>query len=121
MQRVFCVTFNGDSTYVLSGSDETNIRLWKSRAAEKLGPTNPRQRRQLKYNEKLRQQYQHHPEVKRILKHRHVPKLVYKEAKLKRIQLDSQKHKEENRRLHSKPGAVPKVPERQKHVVTVNK
>ena len=26
MQRVFCVTFSGDATYVLSGSDETNIR-----------------------------------------------------------------------------------------------
>lgn len=121
MQRVFCVSFSGDSTYVLSGSDETNIRLWKSRAAEKLGPTNPRQRRNMKYNEKLRQQYQHHPEVKRILKHRHIPKLVYKEAKLKRIKLDSYKRKDENRRLHSKPGAVPKIPERQQHVVTVKK
>ena len=26
MQRVFCVRFSADSTYVLSGSDETNIR-----------------------------------------------------------------------------------------------
>ena len=26
MQRVSCVRFSGDSTYVLSGSDETNIR-----------------------------------------------------------------------------------------------
>ena len=26
MQRVFCVRFSSDSTYVLSGSDETNIR-----------------------------------------------------------------------------------------------
>ena len=34
MQRVSCVRFSGDSTYVLSGSDETNIRwikceLWR--------------------------------------------------------------------------------------------
>jgi len=121
MQRVFAVSFSGDSTYVLSGSDETNIRLWKSNASEKLGPTNPRQRRHLKYSTKLRQQYQHHPEVKRILKHRHIPKLVYKEAKLKKVKIDSMKRKDENRRLHSKPGAVPKVPERKKHVVTVTK
>jgi len=121
MQRIFAVSFSGDSTYVLSGSDETNIRLWKSHAAQKLGPTTPRQRRHLKYSDKLRQQYQHHPEVKRILKHRHVPKLVYKEAKLKRVQLDSAKRKEENRRLHSKPGSVPKVAERKKHVIDVSK
>lgn len=121
MQRVFCVAFSGDATYVLSGSDETNIRLWKSHAAEQLGPTNPRQRRSMKYNEKLKRQYQHHPEVKRILKHRHVPKLVYKSAKEKKVMLDSIKRKEENLRLHSKPGAVPKVAERKKHIVAVKK
>ncbi|XP_065651483.1 DDB1- and CUL4-associated factor 13 isoform X2 [Hydra vulgaris] len=121
MQRVFCVTFSGDATYVLSGSDETNIRLWKSHASEKLGPTNPRQRRDLKYSSKLKNQYQHHPEVKRILKHRHVPKLIHKEAKEKRIMLDSIKRKEENMRLHSKPGSMPVIPERKKHIVTVKK
>jgi len=26
MQRVFCVAFSGDAKFVLSGSDETNIR-----------------------------------------------------------------------------------------------
>ena len=29
--------FSGDATYVLSGSDDTNIPLWKSKALEKLG------------------------------------------------------------------------------------
>ena len=29
--------------------------------------------------------------------------------------------REENVRLHSKPGAVPKIPERKKHIVTVSK
>jgi len=121
MQRVFCATFSGDAMFVLSGSDETNIRLWKSNASEKLGPTNPRQRRQLKYSEKLKHQYQHHPEVKRILKHRHVPKLIFKQAKEKKIMLGSIKRKEDNVRLHSKPGATPPVPERKKHVVTIKK
>ena len=27
-----------DDRYILSGSDEMNIRLWKAHAAEKLGP-----------------------------------------------------------------------------------
>ena len=29
--------FSGDATYVLSGSDDTNIRLWKAKASEQLG------------------------------------------------------------------------------------
>ena len=37
MQRAFCVKFSMDSKFVLSGSDDGNIRLWKSSASEKLG------------------------------------------------------------------------------------
>lgn len=29
MQRVFAVRFTGDATYVLSGSDDFNLRVWK--------------------------------------------------------------------------------------------
>lgn len=35
--RVFSVNFSGDATYVLSGSDDTNIRVWKAKASEQLG------------------------------------------------------------------------------------
>lgn len=35
--RVFCVKFSCDASYVLSGSDDTNIRLWKAKASEQLG------------------------------------------------------------------------------------
>ena len=34
---MFCVKFSGDATYVLSGSDNTNIRMWKAKASEQLG------------------------------------------------------------------------------------
>lgn len=37
MQHVICVKWSADNKYVLSGSDEMNIRLWKANAAEKLG------------------------------------------------------------------------------------
>jgi len=37
MQHVVCVKWSADNKYVLSGSDEMNIRLWKANAAEKLG------------------------------------------------------------------------------------
>lgn len=29
MQRVFCVRFSGDASYVFSGSDDMNVRVWK--------------------------------------------------------------------------------------------
>lgn len=35
--RVFCVKFSCDASYVLSGSDDTNLRLWKAKASEQLG------------------------------------------------------------------------------------
>ena len=37
MQRVFVAKFTGDARFILSGSDDTNIRLWKARASEALG------------------------------------------------------------------------------------
>ena len=36
-RSVFCVRFSGDGSYVLSGSDDTNIRLWKAQASQQLG------------------------------------------------------------------------------------
>lgn len=37
MDRVFSVRYSCDASYVLSGSDDTNIRLWKAKASEQLG------------------------------------------------------------------------------------
>jgi WD repeat and SOF domain-containing protein 1 len=37
MQKLFCVKFSMDSKFVLSGSDDGNVRLWKANASEKLG------------------------------------------------------------------------------------
>lgn len=37
MQRLTCVGWSLDDKYIISGSDEMNIRVWKARASEKLG------------------------------------------------------------------------------------
>ena len=37
MQRVRVVKWSLDNKYIISGSDEMNIRVWKARASEKLG------------------------------------------------------------------------------------
>ncbi|KAJ8577873.1 hypothetical protein ON010_g1333 [Phytophthora cinnamomi] len=36
MQRIFSVKFSADANFVLSGSDDTNIRIWKAEASKKL-------------------------------------------------------------------------------------
>ncbi|VDH98241.1 WD repeat and SOF domain-containing protein 1, partial [Mytilus galloprovincialis] len=117
MQRVETVRWSLDNKYILSGSDEMNIRIWKAQASEKLGVLKPREKTAFNYNSKLKEKFAFHPEVKRISRHRHVPKMIYNQQKEMRIIRQSQKRKEANRRKHSKPGAVPFVPERKKSII----
>lgn len=117
MQRLTGVAWSLDNKYLVSASDEMNLRVWKARASEKLGMMRDRQRVALQYNEKLKEKYGQHPKVSRIARHRQVPRHVKSaQAELKLIK-ESKARKEANRRKHSKPGAVPHVPEREAHTV----
>lgn len=53
MQRVFATRFSGDGAYVMSGSDDANVRLWKARAAEQQGVLKPREKRKNAYHKAL--------------------------------------------------------------------
>ncbi|CAG7816675.1 unnamed protein product [Allacma fusca] len=117
MQRLTSVMWTLDNKYILTGSDEMNIRIWKAKAWEKLGVLKTREREALSYNEALKDKFASFPQVKRIMRHRHVPKHVYQAKKELRIIKDSKSRKEGNRRAHSKPGTVPTVPEREKNIV----
>ncbi|KAH9642920.1 hypothetical protein HF086_011277 [Spodoptera exigua] len=159
MQRLTCVKWTLDNKYILSGSDEMNIRMWKARASEKLGveyrnffvqqkhlsddnqvhgqdllfgieqilygedwmqfPSylKPRERTALNYADSLKEKFANHPQVKRIARHRHVPKHILNAQNEIRTIKQKAKRKEGNRRAHSKPGAIPFVPERQRHIV----
>ncbi|CAD5211426.1 unnamed protein product [Bursaphelenchus okinawaensis] len=104
MQHVVSVLWSLDNKYVLSGSDEFNIRLWKAYASEKLGPLRPREKAAMEYNEKLKESYQHHPAVGRILKHRQLPKPLYAATREIRDIKDSMRRKKFNRIYKSKSG-----------------
>ncbi|XP_041104629.1 DDB1- and CUL4-associated factor 13 [Polyodon spathula] len=121
MQHVICVKWSSDNKYVLCGSDEMNIRLWKANASEKLGVITPREKAALNYSEKLKEKFQHHPQIKRIARHRHLPKAIFNQAKELRAMKEARRKKEMNRRKHSKPGSVPFVSEKRKHIVAVVK
>lgn len=117
MQRLTTVAWTLDNKYIISGSDEMNIRVWKARASEKLGVLKPREKAALNYSDALKEKFAAHPQVKRIARHRQVPKHIYNAKQELRTIQEKHRRKEANRRVHSKPGAVPFVPERKKHVV----
>ncbi|RPA73862.1 U3 small nucleolar RNA associated protein [Ascobolus immersus RN42] len=118
MQRVFQAKFSVDSRYILSGSDDGNVRLWRTKASDRSHVRSAKERAKLEYDEALKTRYQHMPEIKRIARHRHVPKPIKKAGEIKKIELESIKRKEENRRRHEKKlERRRRVPEREKVVL----
>ncbi|XP_054161068.1 DDB1- and CUL4-associated factor 13-like [Oppia nitens] len=118
MQRLTAVLWSADNKYLVSASDEMDIRLWKAYASEKLGLKSFREQSAADYNQKLMDKFGNHPEVRRIARHRHVPKHVMHASKEKRDIVGAIKRKEGNRRLHSKPGTVGFESERTKSIVS---
>jgi WD repeat and SOF domain-containing protein 1 len=117
MQRVFAVSWTPDNNYVLSGSDDGNIRLWRAKASARQGVKSFALKQKLEYDEALKERYKHMPEIKRIARHRHVPKQVKKAGEIKSEELKSIKRREENERRHTKKGKVRRQAEREKMVL----
>ncbi|XP_010689793.2 uncharacterized protein LOC104903456 [Beta vulgaris subsp. vulgaris] len=117
MQRVFCVKYSCDASYIISGSDDTNLRLWKARASEQLGVVLPREQKKHQYDAAVLKRYKHLPEVGRIFRHRHLPKPVYKAQNLRRTMMETQQKKEGRRRAHSGPSSVQKKPMRKGKII----
>ncbi|CAK0783726.1 hypothetical protein CVIRNUC_006925 [Coccomyxa viridis] len=117
MQRVFAVRFSGDASYVFSGSDDMNVRVWKAKASQQQGTLVGRELHKQAYNDALVQRYQHLPDVKRIQRHRHLPAPLYKATKLRRTMTEAEDRKQKNRIAHSKPGSVITKPARKKKIV----
>jgi DDB1- and CUL4-associated factor 13 len=119
MQRVFSCSWTPDNNFVLSGSDDGNIRLWRAVASARQGVKSFAQRQKLEYDEALKKRYKHMPEIKRILRHRHVPKTVKKASEIKGEELKAIKRREENERRHTKKGEKRRRSEREKMVLAV--
>lgn len=121
MQRVFSCKWTPDSKYLLSGSDDGNIRLWRANASKREGIKSVQQRQALEYNEALSQRYAHMPEIRRIKRHRHIPKVVKKAGEIKTEELKAIKRRQENERKHSKKQFQKRRPEREKMVLAAEK
>ena len=117
MQRVFSAKFTPDSKYVLSGSDDGNIRLWRAQASRRAGIKSAREREKAEYEETLKQRYAHMPEIRRIKRHRQLPKAIKRAGEIKAEELKSLKRRQENERKHSKKGSIKRRSEREKMVL----
>lgn len=121
MQRLTAVRWTQDNKYIISSSDEMDIRIWKANASEKLGPQSQRERSAFDYQRKIVEKYENHPEIRRVIRHRHVPKHIYHSSKEKRLMITAAKRKEANRRIHSKKGTIGFTSERTKSIVKEEK
>lgn len=71
----------------------------------------------MRYNEALKQKYSVHPQIKRIAKHRQVPRYVYKQQDLLKAAKEKEIRKEKNRRLNSKPGSIPHISAKERVII----
>lgn len=117
MQRVLSTMFTADARFVLSGSDDGNVRIWKAKAHEKLGIVTARERAAIEYRDSLKDKWKMDTQVNKVSRTRHIPRPVYKAAELKRTMLDAQRVKEERRRKHTRAGESKPKAERKKIVV----
>ena len=117
MQKVYSVMYSMDDKYVLSGSDDTNIRVWKAVANDAIKILNKREEDSRNYNKKLIEKYQYMPEIKRIKNQKHLPKYVINKKKELRIRKEAKKRKFRNKEINSKPGTLEYNPERVEKIV----
>lgn len=102
MQRVWSVAYSADANYLLSGSDDGNVRLWKARADRPVGPIHRREAEAMQYKERLIERFKEMPEVKRISRHRHLPKEIKSRTKVGRIHDEAVRQKANKRITHCK-------------------
>ena len=61
------------------------------------------------------------PEIRRIRRHRHLPKNVKKAAEIKAEEIKALKRRAENERKHSKKGLLKRRSEREKMILATEK
>ncbi len=101
MQIVSSVQYTVDSHYILSGSQDMNIRMWKSVAWRPTGTVNTREERATQYRQKLIEKYSHSNKIRRIANYRHLPKYIINANKRKQDQAVSRFNKKINREANT--------------------
>lgn len=103
-----------DNRYIVSASEDTNIRLWKAKASDPMQTLLPREKQALAYSQKLISKFKHSKEVGRIVRHKHLPALIKKKKRTLTIQRESRHKKDINMRANNRPEDRPFIPLRKK-------
>ena len=122
MQRVFTTLFTLDSRFVLSGSDDGNLRIWKARASARVGTMTSKELSKMQYRDSLRAKFKDVGDVAKIERQRFVPKAIHNATKLRREMVTASQKKEDNRRKHApknRPLEKPKA-ERKRAIAQVD-
>lgn len=96
MQRVWTTVWTADNNFILSGSDDCNVRLWKAQASKPMKKMKWKETRALEYGDKLKDRYKAFPEIAKIAKQRPIPKSVKKLQRLRAVVGESVRRKEGN-------------------------
>jgi DDB1- and CUL4-associated factor 13 len=115
MQRIWTVQYSADHQFIVSGSDDSNLRLWKAVANANLGQATTREESAQQYRQALIRRYQHVPAVRTIVKSRKIPKAIRNQTEQARIQKESAQKKQAQRVKYEKGAKF--VPERDTTVV----
>ena len=67
-RRVLSTIYTADARFVLSGSDDGNVRLWKAHASDKLGVVDTREKAAMEYRESLKARWKADKEVGKVLR-----------------------------------------------------
>lgn len=118
MQRIFSTAYTMDARYVLSGSDDGNLRIWKARASEKVGLMTGREKAASEQRDALMKKWSGTGDVRAISRRRNLPQPIKAAQRLKRTMLDAERTKEERRRSHSKKKHEKPVSARKKSIVS---
>lgn len=83
MQIVHGVQYSNDGEFIISGSDDGSLRLWKAQASKKVGPTTRAEKEALQYANTLKEKFKNVGEISRISSHRFLNKEIKREMHIK--------------------------------------
>ena len=102
--RIFDVNYTPTADFVLSASEDGNVRIWKSNASDKIGPVSTKERQAIEYRRSLVDRWSSVKDVRSVKDRRHVPESIHNATKLKREMIEARKVKEDRRRKHTRAG-----------------
>ncbi|KAH3758396.1 DDB1- and CUL4-associated factor 13 [Pelomyxa schiedti] len=123
MQRCWVSKFSVDSRFIVSGSSDGNVRVWKANASEPLKLLTLRDQMNRDYKEKLIDRYKHVKPVRSIHDYHHLPKQLNSMRTKRDIMVLADQRKRLRAHPARQPGAQnpvePLKPITERDVVTV--